>query len=278
MSLQNSPYSQNTINLYAQKIEVFIQWYVETYGRDFDNKILPLHIRNFKSYLMTIKKLNAKTINNYLSAVKSYCNFLVEKGILMSNPVSDNFFIKIQASITSPCKLDSKSFHRLEEAIVHFGISRDIAIFYTLAYTGIRTSELVNLRLNDIIKDTLIIRFGKGHKQRAIPLNNTVKEALNNWLSTRPRYKYSDLDYLFIGERGKLNRSTVFKMIKHYCHLAKIEPVSPHQLRHYFCKNALEKGFNIVEVAALAGHSRITTTQIYIKTSLQELKAKMELL
>lgn len=276
--MKNSPYSQSTINLYAQKIEAFIQWYVQTYGRDFDNKILPLHIRNFKSYLMTIKKLNAKTINNYLSAIKSYCNFLIEKGILMSNPVSDDFFIKVQESVISPCKLDTKSFRRLEEAIAHFGISRDIAIFYTLAYTGIRTSELVNLRLNDIIKDTLIIRFGKGHKQRAIPLNNTVKEALNNWLSTRPRYKYSDLDYLFIGERGKLNRSTVFKMIKHYCHLAKIEPVSPHQLRHYFCKNALEKGFNIVEVAALAGHSRITTTQIYIKTSLQELKAKMELL
>lgn len=225
---------------------------------------------------MTIKKLNAKTINNYLSAIKSYCNFLVEKGILMSNPVSDDFFIKIQEQITSPCKLDSKNFHRLEEAVVHFGTPRDIAIFYTLAYTGIRVSELINIRLSDIVKDNLIIRFGKGQKQRSIPLNQTVREAIGQWLQDRANYKYNVCDYLFIGERGKLNRSSVFKMIKHYCHIAKIEPVSPHQLRHYFCKNALEKGFNIVEVAALAGHSRITTTQIYIKTSLQELKSKME--
>lgn len=276
--LQNFGKSPNTINLYAQKIDAFIRWYVETYGRDLDNKILPLHIRNFKSYLMTIKKLNAKTINNYLSAIKSYCNFLIDKGILDSNPVIDDFFIKIQEPLVSPCKLDNKSFHKFEESVVRYGNARDIAIFYTLAYTGIRVSELINIRLNDIVKDDLIIRFGKGQKQRSIPLNKTVREAINQWLKDRPKYKHNDLDYLFIGERGKLNRSTIFKMIKHYCNIARIEPIGPHQLRHYFCKNALEKGFNIIEVAALAGHSRITTTQIYIKPSLQELKSKMELL
>lgn len=276
--LQDKGKMDNTINLYVQKMKLFIKWYQESYDREFDNKILPLHIRNYRSYLLTVKKLNAKTINNYLSAIKTYCQYLIEKGTIEVNPVIDNYFVDIQNTKISPVKLDNKDFNKLEESIVHYGSKRDIAIFYTLAYTGIRVSELCNIRLNDIIKDELIIYYGKGGKQRIIPLNTTVKEAINEWLKERNKYKYANLDYLFIGERGKMNRATIFKMIREYCHVARIEPISPHQLRHYFCKHSLEKGFNIVEVSMLAGHSKITTTQIYINPSMKELKNKMNML
>ncbi|MEZ0535962.1 tyrosine-type recombinase/integrase [Caldicellulosiruptoraceae bacterium PP1] len=277
--LQDKGKMDNTINLYIQKVKLFIKWYQESYDREFDNKILPLHIRNYKSYLMTVRKINAKTINNYLASIKSYCDFLIEKGILETNPFNKEYFIDIQKTFTSPVKMDNKDFNKLEESIVHYGSKRDIAIFYTLAYTGIRVSELCNIRLNDIIKDELIIYYGKGGKQRSIPLNTTVKEAINEWLKERYKYKYADtVDYLFIGERGKMNRATIFKMIREYCYIARIEPISPHQLRHYFCKRALEKGFNIVEVSALAGHSNIETTRIYIKPAMKELKNKMNML
>uniref|UniRef100_A0A7C5Z0M6 Integrase n=1 Tax=Caldicellulosiruptor owensensis TaxID=55205 RepID=A0A7C5Z0M6_9FIRM len=252
---------ENTAKTYIRAVENFLKWYQESYDREFDGKVLPLHIRNYRSFLMTVKKLNAKTINNNLSAIKSYCNFLVEKGIIETNPVLDDYFIDVQEPGISPARLETRDFNKLEEAVVHYGSPRDVAIFYTLAYTGVRVSELCNIRLNDIVKDELIIYYGKGGKQRKIPLNRTVREAIDNWLKERGKYKYSHLDYLFISERGKLDRSTVYRIIKEYCRIAKIEPVGPHQLRHYFCKRALEKGFTITEVAALAGHSKITTTE-----------------
>ncbi|NNG66408.1 tyrosine-type recombinase/integrase [Caldanaerobacter subterraneus] len=274
--LQNKGKMESTIKSYIKIIERFKKWYLESYDREFDGKFLPLHIRNYRSYLMTVRKLNAKTINNNLSAIKSYCDFLIDKGIIESNPVLDDYFIDVQDQGVSPAKLENRDFNKLEEAVVHFGTARDIAIFYTLAYTGIRVSELCNIRLNDIVKDELVVYYGKGGKQRKIPLNKTVREAIDNWLEERKKYKYSYLDYLFISERGKMDRSTVYKMIKEFCYIAKIDPIGPHQLRHYFCKRALEKGFTITEVAALAGHSRITTTQIYINPSMQELKEKIE--
>ncbi|MFU0783646.1 MAG: Site-specific recombinase XerD [Thermoanaerobacterium thermosaccharolyticum] len=274
--LQNKGKMESTINSYIKIIERFMKWYFESYDREFDGKILSLHVRNYKSYLMTVKKLNAKTINNNLSAIKNYCDFLIDKGILDANPVIEDYFIDIQDQGVSPAKLENRDFNKLEEAVVHFGTARDIAVFYTLAYTGIRVSELCNIRLNDIAKDELVIYYGKGGKQRKIPLNKTVKESIDNWLKERDKYKYSYLDYLFISERGKLDRTTVHRMIKEYCYMAKIESIGPHQLRHYFCKHALEKGFTITEVAALAGHSRITTTQIYINPSMKELKEKIK--
>jgi site-specific recombinase XerD len=274
--LQNRGKMESTIESYIKIIERFMKWYLESYDSELDEKILPLHIRNYKSYLLTVKKLNAKTINNNLSAIKSYCDFMISKGIIDTNPVIDDFFISIQKDTASPPSLDDRTFNKLKEAVVRYGTARDIAIFYTLAYTGIRVSELCNIRLNDITKDELVIYYGKGGKQRKIPLNKTVREAIDKWLEEREKYKHSDLDYLFITRKGKLDRTTVYLMVKEFCRIANITPVGPHQLRHYFCKHAQESGFTAVEVTALVGYSGITVKQMHINPSMQELKEKIE--
>lgn len=138
--------------------------------------------------------------------------------------------------------------------------------------TGIRVSELTNLRRSDLEtserKGRLIV-WGKGEKQRVIPLNATVRTALRAYLDVRP--ERTD-DHLFLGQRGPLTAKGVEILVRKYAYLAGLTNVTPHTLRHSFPKQTLDAGESLVTVKELLGHARLETTAIYTHSGPQDLE------
>ena len=144
---------------------------------------------------------------------------------------------------------------------------RDKAILYFLYATGIRVSELCNLKLNqlDLVRGTVIVT-GKGNKQRVIPVSEVAIELIKRYLrEVRLKWDTRRSDYLFITRRGKpFTRQGMWKLIKGYAVKAGIKKeVSPHKLRHSFATHLLERGADLRAVQVMLGHSSISTTQIY---------------
>jgi site-specific recombinase XerD len=147
-----------------------------------------------------------------------------------------------------------------------------------LRHTGIRVGELVALRLADRAigerKGQLVVRAGMGSKYGVVPLNSDARKAIGDYLAVRPK---STSDRLFLGRRSDgLSPRAVEKTVLKYAHLAQLEDVTPHTLRHTFGKQALDASVDLVTVSRLLGHERLETTAIYTTPSAADLERAVE--
>jgi integrase/recombinase XerD len=145
---------------------------------------------------------------------------------------------------------------------------RDIAMLETLYATGVRVTELCSLRLTDVdLQVGYIIVYGKGRKERLVPLGQVAQEAIAIYLddAREKLLKGQPCEALFVTQRGgALNRQTFWKMIRNQAQMAGIDrPISPHKLRHSFATHLLEHGADLRAVQSLLGHVDISATQIY---------------
>lgn len=173
--------------------------------------------------------------------------------------------LRIQQEFASPAVITEKDVNKLRQIILEQGSQRDYTLITLLAYTGIRISEALSIKLfdcNNVYQTKeLVIRDGKGNKQRTVYLNDKVVNSLKDYITEeRNTYKTArESDYLFVSHKNpSLDRVTVNKLLTKYCEIAKLPNITPHQLRHFLCSNALEKGFTVAEVASIAGHSIFT--------------------
>jgi site-specific recombinase XerD len=162
----------------------------------------------------------------------------------------------------------------LREAERH-GNKRNLAILQLLRHTGLRVGELCNLRLGDVTiserKGEVLVRGGKGTKDRTIPLNNDVRRAVEAYKQVRPRV--AD-DRLFVGQRGQpLRPQGVQLVVRKYARRAGLPEVTPHVLRHTFAKHVLDAGEDLATVQRLLGHERLETTAIYTQPTARDLEA-----
>ena len=268
--------SDNTIKSYIINITGYVKWFSES----FELELSKLHRDNvieYKSYLINVKKfkgknLNGRTINAKLSSLVSLNRFLVNKGIQKEFVVDKKDSIKIQTEYANPCQIEKKDVEILRQRILEDGDLRLYAIATLLAYTGVRISEALTIILNDICFEAkeIIIRKGKGNKQRIVYLSSKVVQALRSYIKVRR----SDGEYLFVSrENDNLSRSVVNREFQKYSDL-----VTPHMLRHYYCSNALNAGYTIADVANQVGHRDVRTTLLYTNPSRKKLKDMAELL
>ena len=149
-----------------------------------------------------------------------------------------------------------------------------------LLNTGLRVGELCALRLSDVQmserKGKVIVRSGKGGKQRIVPLNRQARQMLSQWLLHRPPV---DTDALFVGQRNNaVSARSVQRAVGRLAQLAGLEDVTPHILRHTFAKSLINQGVSIEKVAALLGHSDLNTTRIYITPGERDLEEAVGML
>jgi integrase/recombinase XerD len=154
---------------------------------------------------------------------------------------------------------------------------RDKAMLEMLYATGLRVSELVGLKLQDInLERGYLVVMGKGSKERVVPMGEIAMAAISRYLTSgRPALlKGRDADHLFISSRrGGISRQMFWMRIKHYAGKAGISgTISPHTLRHSFATHMLDNGADLRAVQAMLGHSDISTTQIYTHVSRERLK------
>jgi integrase/recombinase XerD len=245
------------------------------------------------AYAATLRRTHsAASVARALSSMRGFYRFLVEEGVRVDDPTIDLPGVSVADLL--PKALSEEETERLLGAIVGTGPAflRDRALLEVLYGTGARVSEAVGLNLGDIaeaVESTelpLIRVFGKGDKERVVPLGRLAREALAQWMSGEGRpllepakwARRSDADAVFLNTRGgRLSRVGAFGVVKKYAiRVGLADRVSPHVLRHSCATHMLARGADIRVVQELLGHASIATTQRYTKVSPEHLRRAYE--
>ena len=268
--------SENTIKTYLIHLKGYKKWFQESYNSEI-NKLYRENILDYISYMINVKKLNARSINAKLAALLKYNEYLVEIGEQDPIVISKKDLIKVQKEYVNPSTLKKSDVEVFRQRILEKSSKRNYTIATLLAYSGVRITEALNIKLSDVNLKTMeiLIRYGKGKKQRTIIINDKIKNAINEYLrEERDKMRNKDKEYLFISQVGDhLDRTSINRIFNVYS-----DKITPHSLRHFFCSHALENGWSIHEVALQAGHSNLNTTMMYSHPSLENLKRKSNLL
>ena len=258
--------SINSIKSYEYDLNLFKN-YIES------NHILetPINCKSdtLKYYLYNyLSNKKSRTQARGISALKSYFNYLIFEGHIQKSPISDIESPKLEKNL--PEVLTEREIIKLIESFDlndNFG-QRNRTIIEVLYGTGIRVSELINLKLSNIFfKENIIKILGKGNKERFVPLGNIASNEINKYLKIRNRNiinsKFSDI--LFLNRYGRgLTRSMIFKIISDsYKKITLDKKISPHTLRHSFATHLLKNGADLRTIQLILGHESITTTEIY---------------
>ena len=263
-------HSENTIINYRVDILEFSEF--------MDNKLLDInkdYVSNYLKYLYD-NNISKSSISRKLSSLRSFYNYLVKKEI-----INMNYFTMVK----NPKKNASlPKFVKEDEALKMFSIPdtrtwigiRNLLIIRMLYATGLRVSELVNIKLSDInISDRIVRVMGKGSKERIVVFGHHTEDALNDYLNRgRRQVDFHGSPYLFLNKDGnRLSTRYVRKIIDDIIFKASIEHhVSPHMLRHTFATGMLNNGADLVSVKDLLGHESLNTTSIYTHVSDEKIK------
>jgi integrase/recombinase XerD len=268
--------SQNTIKGYVLDMKQYLLWFKESFGQEC-KALYRQNILDYVNYLKNIKLNNSKTVNHKLSSLRSYNDFLINTGVQSDTVIAKTDMLKVQSEYASPTQVTELEVKQFTQKVLESKNKRNYAIVTLLAYTGMRISEALSIRLDDfnLQSGECIIRKGKGNKQRTILMNTKIINAIRDYVKDRIRYGTAETSrFLFVSRKNAtLNRTVVNRIFARYS-----DKITPHQLRHFFCTNAIEKGLSIHEVANQAGHANINTTLLYTNPDKSKLKRKMELL
>lgn len=272
--LKNENKSINSLKSYSLNLKEYFNWFKDSYSK-YPEKLYRSNVQDYKSYLLNVKKLNPKSVNQKLSTLRKFNSFLIDNNIQEDYVIRKSDLIKVQQDYASPAKVSELEIKSFLQKILEKEDLRYFSLVTLLAYSGLRISEALNIELNDfnLTSGECVIRSGKGGKYRRIPLHSKAVNALKEYLKDREKFKFAKTShYLFISQQSaKLDRTTINKLLKKHS-----DKITPHQLRHFFCTYALENGLSIHEVANIAGHSNIHTTMIYTNPDREKLKQKME--
>ena len=261
--------SKNTVKAYETDIKGFIKWINKNNKQSLLN-IKESSVNQYISYLFSLK-LKSSSVNRKISSLKSFYLFLLKKKLIRHSPFSEVISPKQEKYL--PASMSESEVEKLlnsPDASKEIE-QRDKAMIEMLYATGMRISELVNLKITDIDMNRSVIKvMGKGSKERLIPFGESASEALFNYLKTR---KDSSSKEVFISNRGrKITRVAFWQRIKVYLLRENLKiSISPHTLRHAFATHLLNRGADLRSVQLLLGHSDLSTTQIYTHIAKQRL-------
>jgi integrase/recombinase XerD len=260
--------SNNTVSSYRNDIKSFLLWIDK-------NSLNPLSINDSdaNNYISKLFRdgLKSSSVNRKISSIKSFYTFLQKKKIIMKSPIADIVMPKQEKYL--PVSMSEEEVERLlNSPDLNIEIERrDKAIIELLYATGMRISELTNLKLTDIdINRSVLKVFGKGSKERLVPFGEKAAESISLYLKDRKDLKSKEI---FLSNRGtKISRGAFWQRIKIYIKRENLKiSISPHTLRHAFATHLLNRGADLRSVQILLGHSDLSTTQIYTHIAKQRL-------
>jgi site-specific recombinase XerD len=274
-ALQGQNYSPKTLRAYGDDVTQFLTW-VQKNRVDWDSptRFSRGDIEGFMQYLAAQRRSGVTRVRK-LAAIRKFFAFMEENNILAANP----------ANTVKGARREEKEPHILykeQYKALLFEASdnlRDYAIIQTFLQTGIRLSELVNLRVDDVDLEhrVLTVRQGKGKKDRQIPLVEEAVKALRNYARYRNTELILDDEVFFLAKNGtSMNVSTVKYLVAKYVKKAGIrKKVSVHTLRHTFGAHKADKQMSLATLQALMGHKKKETTLKYIHLAKTNLRQEM---
>lgn len=269
--------SEITVKNYREDFKIFLLSFPDVRATgDLNADMLPEFVRRQDELARS-----SSTILRRYSLLRNYFSFLNEEGILHEEiPDVD----KPKSSKRLPFVMSNEEVDELLEApdISKDNGMRDRAMLELMYATGLRVSELLSLRFRNVnMQNGLITVYGKGNKQRSVPVSSFALEFLRKYIDgPRKRVKGSkDTDIIFLNRDGKaLSRTYFFMQVKRYAEEKGIDSsVSPHTLRHCFATHLLENGASLRAVQEMLGHSNIATTQIYTEVSTKRIMSAYDL-
>ena len=267
-------YSLHTIKAYEDDIKSFQSFCVTNYNDDNLVEINYSQIRSWIVYLVD-KEISNRTVNRKISSLKALYKFLLKSKQISEDPLVKHKALKVGKRVQVPFSQDE-----MREVIESLSNETDfkslrnrliVELFYS---TGMRRSELINLTLSDVDLDKQTVKvLGKRNKERFIPLLKSIQKTFKIYLIERNKFAAS-VSNLFITEKGKKIYGTlVYRIINSYFSAvsSKVKK-SPHVIRHSFATHLLNEGADLNSVKELLGHSSLASTQVYLNSSLNELK------
>ena len=261
--------SPNTVKSYQSDLSIFLKWLSGNCNSSFKNT----KSEDIELFIKHLFQLGFKstTINRKISSIKAFYVYLKKQKLIDTIPTEDIIVPKQEKNL--PKSISEKEVETLLNSINGSNNIelRDKAMMELLYATGVRVSELVNIKLNDIDFNRRVIRvIGKGSKERLVPFGEKAFIALNNYLASREK---SITKEIFLSNRGTgITRISFWNRVKFYLNRCGLSiEISPHTLRHAFATHILNRGADLRSVQMLLGHSDLSTTQIYTHIAKQRL-------
>ncbi len=265
--MKRKNYSELTVKNYLHRLKLFFSWLPAKL-----EVASSTDVKNYIDYLLE-KKMSPRTINCHLSTVRGFYDYLIyEEEVSLKNPVARGKMLREPTPL--PMYLHDNELRLFLEGVSSI---RDLAMFMLMLRCGLRVQEVVNLTLDviDYRHSRILVKSGKGGKDRTVYISNDAAVALAKYLRKRPRTSERQI---FLAEQGRykgkpISVRAVQKRIEHYAREIGIS-VTCHRLRHTMATQLLNADADIVSIQEMLGHSRIKTTQRYSK--LLNLKAQRD--
>ena len=264
-------FSEHTIKSYTTDLKQFTSFLSSEFQIiDEINEISFQIIRTWIASLLE-KGINPRSVNRKISTLKTYFKFLIREGELVENPMMKVVAPKSKKRL--PVFIEEDQIASLlnevqfEEGFVGQRNKLIIELFYV---TGIRLSELINIKISDVDFNNQSIKvLGKRNKERIIPLSSNVVNDLNIFIENNQQNKY-----LFTNLEGdKLYNKLVYRLVNKYIgEISSVNKKSPHILRHTFATHMLNNGADINAIKELLGHANLSATQVYTHNTIEKLK------
>ena len=265
--------AKNSLESYVRDLRSYVDYL------DKQNKTKLIQENDIQDFMNSKRSDQSESsITRLIASIRGFHKFMIQEEISENNPAQ---YLSVGSkALRLPKTISSDEMNKIIDSIggQDQNVTRDKLIFEFLYGTGARISELVNTDLDDIDIETNIvkIRFGKGSKQRIVPLGKSLKTAINNYL-TRTRNslvntKKPNNALILNSKGGRLTRQSIWEVVNRVSVQNKIEDLTPHSLRHAFATHLLEGGADVRVVQELLGHSSVNTTQIYTHITVERLR------
>ena len=267
--------SAKTLDSYGSDMAMYLSFLENNGVKDISDADTPVILKHLIA--MRNAGLGARSRARHLVTIRGFYRFLVQEKIIKHDPTRLIDLPKSGLKLPDVLSVEEvKLLLSIPDTKTSKG-SRDAAMLELLYAAGLRVSELINLKLQDVNMEAGFVRvFGKGSKERVVPIGLFAKEKIGDYLKTaRPLIlKNIASRYLFVARAGKpMTRQGFWKLIKRYALKAGFnKKITPHSLRHSFASHLLEGGADLRAVQLMLGHVDISTTQIYTHVAREHLK------
>lgn len=266
-------YSDKTIISYRDDLIEYREYILNNF-----KDILNIDLDTTKNYLKYLyeRGINKNSISRKLSSIRGFYNYLIKEEVISSSPF--NSIPNPKKELYLPKFLNNEEMDKIFSVCDNTNITgkRDTLIIELLYATGLRVSELVNIKVKDIDRSEMSIKvLGKGSKERMVLYNNSTKNALLDYMDNAyDIYNKKDSEYLILNHNGsKLSERYVRVIIDKLVKKAGLDiKISPHTIRHTFATDMLSEGADLMTVKELLGHESLNTTSIYTHITNEQIK------